>query len=895
MQLAPGTRLGAYEIVGLVGAGGMGEVFRAVDARLDRHVALKVLPEAVASDPERTARFQREAKVLASLNHPNIATIHGLEHANGEHFIVMELVEGETLADRITHGPIPVEEALPIARQIAEALEAAHEQGVVHRDLKPANIKLRSDGTVKVLDFGLAKALAIDVGSTPGLTNSPTLTSPMAVTGVGVLLGTAPYMAPEQARGKAVDRRADIWAFGCVLFEMLAGARAFPGEELADIVGAVMKTEPDWKRLPDNTPAGINTLLRRCLRKDRQQRLADAVSLRIEIEDALTPSSAATPPRPVWQRAIPTWRAIAMAVPAIAMTFLIGAWWRGRPTPQPLNVARLTLPLPAGTELSDGASVVISPDGKLVAYAASRGGLPQLYLRAMDAFEARPVPGTAGAYSPFFSPDGQWLAFFADAKLKKISTSGGVVETLGDARAIAGTGSWGPNDTIVYRANPGLDLLEIGSEGGQPRRLLTPDPATDPSIQAAEFLPGGESLLLTTSGGATSGARIADENIIEVVTLASGARKVVVQGGSHPRYLPTGHLIFLRAGELMAVPFDLERLELRGSPVAVVKDVRQSFNGIGAFSCSRAGSCVYLAGARAAQRTVTLVDRAGTRQPLPLPPKNYSHPRFSPKGDKVLFWLEQQRCDIEVHDVARGGTTRITSVGDNHFPVWTPDGQQITYISRDSARTPQTPGYELIRKPANGGGVEEALSRSPLSLGPIAPLSWSRDGSSLAYADRGDIWLLPLAGEREPRRFLQSKFTETMPAFSPDGRWLAYVSDEAGRFDVYLQSVAVAGERHTISTDGGTEPVWAPTGDELFFRNGDQMMAVKITTPFNATRPRLLFTGSFARNPNRVNYDISPDGERFLMLNPGQEDLPATHISVLQNWFEELKRLVPTN
>jgi hypothetical protein len=340
----------------------------------------------------------------------------------------------------------------------------------------------------------------------------------------------------------------------------------------------------------------------------------------------------------------------------------------------------------------------------------------------------------------------------------------------------------------------------------------------------------------------------------------------------------------------MAVPFDLNRLELNGSPVPVIKDVRQPFTGIGAFSCSRNGSCAYVAGGTVAQRTVTLVDRAGTRLPLPLPPKSYSHPRFSPKGDKLSFWLEQLRCDIEVYDIGRGGMTRITSEGDNHFPVWTRDGERITYISRKL-----TPGYELFSRPANGGGVEEHLSKAQQNLGPLTPLSWSPDGSALAFVDRGDVWLLPMSGGREPRPLVQSKFTETTPAFSPDGRWLAYASDESGRFEIYVQSVSRTGEKHTISTDGGTEPVWAPSGGELFFRNGDQMMVVQMGTQsaVSVTRPRLLFTGAFARNANRVNYDVSPDGQRFVMLNPGEQDLPATQISVLQNWFEELERLVP--
>ena len=884
MSLSPGTTLGHYQVSALIGEGGMGQVWQATDTQLNRQVALKILPDAFAADPDRLARFTREAQILASLNHPNIAAIHGIEEDDGTRALVLELVEGPTLADRIAKGPIPLDEALTIAKQIAEALEAAHEAGVIHRDLKPANIKVREDGTVKVLDFGLAKALDPNPEGDPS--QSPTLTA--AATQMGVIMGTAAYMSPEEARGKPVDRRTDLWAFGAVIYEMLTGLQAFQGEDVGDIVATVVKSEPDWSRLPGGTPPAVRTLVQRCLRKDRKQRLGDAGAARIEIDETLAAPRGVGRERSGWQRAIPLpWTAL-VAVAAVVAASVIGTWLRSPPE-QPSVAARLMLSLPPGMELGDGASVAISPDGTQVAYVATRGGLQQLYLRPINGFEARPVTGTEGAKAPFFSPDGRWVGFFAEGRLKKASTTGGVIESLAEllAEGVEG-GSWGPSGTIVFMGADGTGLFEVSSEGGTPRPITTDQGEATRVLGAPEFLPGGEAVLFTSH---PSVARTAEDNAVEVLTIETGARRVLIQGGSSARYLPTGHLVFLRTGTLMAVPFDLDRLEITGTPTPVIDGVREPFSGFGAFTCSRAGTCVYVAGGTVAQRTVALVDRTGASQTLSLAPQGYNQPRFSPSGGQISFWIEQLHCDIVVYDLARGALTVVASEGDNHNPIWTHNGERITYISSSLG----IPGYEVLSTPTDGSGAEERASERRQNLGPITPLSWSAQGNVLAFVNEGDIWLLPLSGGGEPQSFFQSRSDETLPAFSPDGDWLAYVSDESGRQQVYVQPFPGPGPRYPISTEGGSEPVWGPGGQELFFRDGDRMMVVEVSAEpsFTATRPSVLFAGSFARSLGVLSYDISPDGQTFVMLNPGEQEQAVTQIRVLSNWFTALSERVP--
>jgi serine/threonine-protein kinase len=885
MALTIGTQLGSHEIISLLGKGGMGEVYRARDLRLKREVAIKILPEEFSRDADRAIRFQREAEVLASLNHPNVAAIYDLQDANGLRYLVLELVEGDTLADRLQHGAISLEESLKIGIQISEALEAAHETGIIHRDLKPANIKVTTEGKVKVLDFGLAKAFCSDAGNA-NMSDSPTLT--MGATQQGIILGTAAYMSPEQARGRAVDRRTDVWALGAVIYEMLTGKQAFQGEDVGDILATVVKTDPDWDRLPENTPESITRLLRRCLRKDRRLRLGDAGAVRIELEEALaSPSSGEASKNGHRRRSFSLFAAVVVAIVAIVIAFAIGTRFGKSPAQQERgNVARLNLSLPAGTELSiRPASIVISPDGTQVAFIASRGGNEQLYIRRLSEFDSRPLKDTKGGLAPFFSPDGKWLGFFADGKLKKLSTSGEVVETLADADGNGG--SWGRDDTIAF-FNKG-DLFAVPSTGGTPRPLAAPNKDRQSSRSGGpEILPGGDAVLFMT---ATRGDSTVDERSIEVLSIKTGERKTLIRGGYNPHYVATGHLIFLRSQTLMAVPFDLKKLELAGTPIPLLEGLWQGYAGA-SFSCSNVGACVYLGGGAVTQRSVVLVDRDGVSQTLPLAPQNYSHPRFSPVGDKIAFWIQQSRCDIVVYDIARNVLTRLTTEGDNHYPIWTPNGRQITYIS--GAR-PGILGYDFMSKPVDGSGREQQLTETGQNLNPITPFSWSPDGSVLAFANHGDIWLLAMSGKREPRPFIESASDETAPSFSPDGHWLAYTSDQSGEQQVYVQNFPGPGATYPISTNGGNEPVWARNGRELFFRNRNQLMAVQITTQptFSVSKPRVLFVSPFASGTSVANYDVSPDGARFVMVNDGEGANTTTQINVVMNWFRELQERVP--
>src|SRR5262245_23834026 len=891
MAIGPGTRLGPYEITALIGEGGMGKVWRAHHTALNRDDALKVLPDAFESDPDRLARFRREAQVLASLNHPNIAHVYGLEQADGVQALVMELVEGETLADRNARGPIPLDEALPIAKRIAEALEAAHEQGIIHRDLKPANIKLRPDDSVKVLDFGLAKlAESSALGSTSPypLSLSPTITSPAMMTGVGVLLGTAAYMSPEQARGKAVDKRTDIWAFGCVVFEMLTGKRAFEGDDITETLAAVVKMEPDWNRLPEGTPPPIYTLLRRCLRKDHRQRLQDAASLRIEIEDTLSAPAAAdsasvTGPA-IWRKNLP-WAVVLIA--AVAVTAL--AMWSVTPAPPTRAVSRMAVNLPPGDQLGGGGldfpAVAVSPDGTMLAYVATRNGVRQIHVRPLDAFESRSIPGTEGALNPFFSPDGQWIGFWVGGSLKKVHVSGGAVLPLTNAAAVRGA-SWGTSAIVFTAATAGP--LQLAPETGGPARPLTRLETGESTHRFPQFLPDGQAVLF--AAGAGVGALRVD-----VYSITTGRRRSLLAAGTSPRYVPPGYLIYATAGTLIAVSFDAKRLEVIGTSVPVVEHVLQSLaNGFAHYDVSANGSLVYLSGGvQGIDRRMVWVDRNGTEQTIKAPARAYRYPRLSPDGSRVAVSTEEGDSHIWVYDARRDAFTRLTFDGGvNLMGAWTPDGKRIAFTSTKSGA--QNPFWQ----PADGSGAAERLLTSELVT---APTSFSPDGKTVAFiqigADTGyDIGVLQLS-DGSARSFVRTRFFEGGPVFSPDGRWLAYWSDETGRPEVFVQPYPGPGGKWQVSTDGGTEPVWNDNGRELFYRSGNKMMAVDVSTgnTFSAGRPRMLFESEYVPSPASLrNYDVSSDGQRFLMLKPGTETQTVTQINVVTNWTEELKRLVPT-
>ncbi|MBD3853049.1 MAG: protein kinase, partial [Acidobacteria bacterium] len=681
--------LGHYRIVEKIGEGGMGVVHRAHDERLDRDVAVKVLPEAVAQDADRLARFEREAKLLASLSHQNIATLFGLEEQDGHSFLIMELAEGETLAERIKRGPIPVDDALDYARQIAKGLEAAHEYGIIHRDLKPANVMVSPEGKVKVLDFGLAKAFDPEASgpmSPESLAESPTLTADL--TRGGVLLGTAPYMSPEQARGKAVDKRTDIWSFGCVLYETLTGRRAFCGESTSDCLAALLEREPDWEELPPRTPILVRSLLKRCLRKDAAKRLHDIADARLEIEEAVTePDWASTEqagqPEPTFGDGMrAAWPAVVAAV--VVGALLATAVWKLPKTSAKASgrLARVALSLPTDVTINavDGQpNLAISPDGRWVGFAGENGGASQLYRRDLEQFDAIPMPGTEGGFHPFFSPDGRWVGFFAGGKLKKVPLAGGPPQIVADAPRPWGA-SWGPDGTIVFNRRFGQGLWRVPSTGGTTEGLASPDlERGDSWILWPEFLPDGQSVLFTNSRGLT-----ADESQIEVLDLESRARKTVIEDGSYARYVPTGHLVFGRGGGIHVVAFDVERREVTGPSVPVPEPIFYDFeSGLPHLALSTTGSLAFIPGGGTPRRQLVSVDLEGRETPLIEARRCFAYPRFSPDGERLAFnTTEPGDTNIWVLNLSTGTQTKLTLEGSNNFPIWTPDGERVTFQSR---------------------------------------------------------------------------------------------------------------------------------------------------------------------------------------------------------------------
>ena len=898
LALTPGTRLGLYEIVGALGAGGMGEVYRARDTKLNSDVAIKVLPDLFANNPERMARFTREAQTLAALNHSNIAHIHGLEESGDVRALVMELVEGEDLSQRIVRGAVPIDEGLAMAKQIAEALEAAHELGIIHRDLKPANIKVTENGTVKVLDFGLAKLVdpALAVGaSDANAAATPTVTSPTMLTTAGIVLGTAAYMAPEQARGRAVDRRADIWAFGCVLYEMLTGTTAFRGETLTEIVAAVIHTEPDWSRLPGSAPQPVRLLLRRCLQKDPRKRLQAIGDARIAIEEILS-GAAPVDAVPARRRPWKWWLApgVAGVLTGAAIAGLVARQMTSSPEP-PRPVTRFVITLPAGQQLAGAPALALSSDGSQLAYVATGGANadPQLFLRAMDGVDARPIAGTEGASSPFFSPDGQWLGFFAGGSLKKIPLRGGAAVSLADVTNPKG-GAWIDEHTIVF-ASYLSTLLRVSDDGGTPQPVTRFEPG-ETGHMSPRPLPGGKAVLFSTAS-----TRV---GAIAVQRIDTGVRRELIQTPDEaaPDYLGSGYLVYAQAGNLVVAPFDTGRSQT-GTAIATIPNVLQ-------YSVSATGSLVYASGVPRPSPEMRLVwvSRTGTEQVLGAPPRMYNQPRLSPDGRRVAVDVIESagRMQVWLYELARDTLSRFTFDGINRHAVWAPDGKRLAFMSnRDGLQ-------EIFWKLADGSGGAERLTHAGATATDVLniPYSWSLDGRLLTFARvapaaPAELCVLPLGDGSTPRSggaaqvFLRTRAADGAPQLSPDGRWMAYASEESGRREIYVQAYPGPGGRWQISSDGGNEPLWSASGREVFYRSGDRLMEVDISTDgeFLASKPRQLFEGSYVRSSAgyaRANYDVSPDGQRFLMVKPvEQKSAPLTQIHVVLNWSEELKRLVP--
>jgi Tol biopolymer transport system component len=888
VPFSTGTRLGAYEILSAIGQGGMGEVYRARDTRLNRDVAIKVLPSDVAADHDRLARFEREAQVLASLNHPNIAQIHGVEDSSGTPALVMELVEGPTLADRIAKGPIPLDEALPIAKQIAEALEAAHEQGIIHRDLKPANIKVRPDGTVKVLDFGLAKAFD-PVAATAGLaTLSPTLS--IHATQAGIVLGTAAYMAPEQVRGTAVDKRADIWAFGVVLTEMLVGHQLFGGDTISDTLAGVLREPIGLERLPYRTPQPVRDLLRRCLERDPKRRLRDIGEARITIEDYLAnPRTEAAAPRA--PRAGPgRWpAAIVGAVAVILLGWVTGAtgwlWWgRQSAAPAKMTFDVITAPGPAPNQLA------LSPDGtRLVAMMSTPGRSSVLWLRRLDEGHEEvlaPISGVTNSGMPFWSADSRFVAFFADGKLNKIDASGGPSQTLCDAPFGRG-GTWNREGVILFAPSEG-PLFRVAAGGGPASQVTELDRARgDTAHQHPKFLPDGEHFifLVRSANPQNSG--------LYVGSLGSKVTSHLVATDDMGVFAAPDHLMFVRGSTLMAQRFDARRFELRGDPFPVAQDVgiNSSGNGVAGITASDTGVIAYRTGTFG--RVLRWVDRTGT----PLGDVGEVGPNdnvaLAPSGDRIV---ETRRlggtANLWIVDLHRGSSSRFTrnsALDDN--AIWSPDSQQIVFASsRDGGVR------NLYRKNANGVGPEELLLKTDSAK---YPTDWSRDGRYLLYTELSAVMhagVLPLSGDRKPFPFLNEETNQNNARFSPDGHWVAYTSLETGEPQVYVQSFPPGAGKWSVSTTSGGDPRWRGDGRELFYTTQGSMWSVEVTTSSTALAigvPRKLFdVNGLTYGPLRSGYDVTQDGERFLLnlgtmsANSGPGNQP---IRVVINWTTSSK------
>ena len=903
----------------------MGEVYRARDTTLNRDVALKILPAAFASDPDRLARFTREAQTLAALNHPNIAAIYGIEAANAStdagqetvRALVMELVDGDDLSPRIAIGAIPLEEVLPIARQIADALEAAHEAGIVHRDLKPANIKVRPDGTVKVLDFGLAKAIEGPgaSGKAGGVSMSPTLS--LHATLAGVILGTAAYMSPEQARGRAVDRRADIWAFGVVLYEMLAGRRAFEGDDISSTIASVLKDEVSWQALPADLPASIRRLLRRCLEKDPKRRLSAIGDARLELDEAgsavnhdgvLAPPALTAAAVPAWRRALP-WAVAGTFGIALVAAMLVWAPWR---MAAPARAARVSVDIGAGVSLSwnnSGSAAILSPDGSVLAFIARKSvGGPQMYVRRLDQLQASMLAGIEDAASPFFSPDGQWLAFFANGKLKKVSVTGGGVVTLCDVPAGRG-GTWADDDTIIYSpANtPGVTLMRVSAAGGTPDRLTTIEQG-EVTQRFPQILAGGKAVLFmshNTTGG------YEDANII-VQPLPSGPRKVIVRGGYYGRYVSSGHLLYVHGGTLFAAPFDLNRLELAGQPVPVVEGIASGPGGGAQFATSLNGTLVYEPGeATGGEPGIEWMDRDGKTTTLRSTPANWSDIMFAPDGRRLAVDIAEasaSQADIWVYEWARDTLSRLTLDPANDVkPVWTPDGRRIAFSSQRNGGV-----NNLYWQRADGTGDVQRLTTSKNIQ---YPASGHPSGKLLAFYEQRpqtdmDLMVLPLEGNEvsgwkpgEPRVLLSTVFVEREPMFSPDGRWLAYVSNKTGSLEVYVRSFPGPGGEWQVSTGGGSMPTWSRSRGELFYAGIDNRIMVSGYAvegdAFRADKPRIWSDVQFRTRPRNFlsrSFDLHPDGQRFAiakLVTGSETQAKLDRVVLVFNFFDELRRLAP--
>ena len=908
MPLAPGTHLGPYEITAPLGAGGMGEVYRARDTRLGRDVAIKILPADLSSDPARKQRFEREAKTISSLNHPHICVLHDVGHQDGIDYLVMECVEGETLARRLEKGALPLEQVLKFGAQIGDALDKAHRNGVVHRDLKPGNIMLTPTGA-KLLDFGLAK-------SAPPLADMASLTAPAAlaapITAQGTILGTIQYMSPEQIEGRELDARSDIFSFGAVLYEMLTGQRAFPGKSQLSVVSAIVEKEPaPITTAKPMTPAALDRAIRRCLAKDPEDRWQTARDLAIELKWIGESGSQSAAPALAGRRS-PSRNSSSMAwatalVLALAAIALGVAFVRRAPTPSPSLRLNAEIGIDANLYTNEqGSAAILSPDGTHIALLATAADQKRrIYIRSLDQLQATAISGTENAQVPFFSPDGQWLGFFADGKLKKVSVQGGVPVTLCEVANGRG-GSWGEDGTIVFAPDIRGALLKVPSTGGTPQPLNTLDvPSNEVTERWPQVLPGGKAVLFTSN---SHGGSYEDADIV-VYSFSSRQRKVLQHGGFFGRYVPTGHVVYMHEGTLFAMPFDLNRLEGTGSALPLVDGVMATpGDGAAHFSFSQTGNFAYVPG-RSVSLNVAIywMDRWGKLTPLRETPGAYLRPAFSPDGKRLALQIgDGKRSDIWVYEWERDTLTRLTFGGiGNISPAWTSDGQRITYVGVEKRDED-----DLFWIRADGAGNALRLTQTNT---PKYYLSWRPDGKVLAFdqpitGGRWTIMTMTMDGDEklgwkpgEPKPFLINRgFDQQSPAFSPDGRWLAYDSNESGSNEVYVTLFPGPGGKWQVSTGGGQFPQWSPNGKELFYRTPESTIMVAAYTAtgdtFRPDKPRLWSPGQFTELAWTRNFDLHPDGQRFVVLKaPGiGEAGPANKVTFILNFFDELRRKVPT-
>jgi serine/threonine protein kinase len=888
--LAAGTKLGPYVITGAIGAGGMGEVYRARDTRLDRIVAIKILPAHLADRSESRERFEREAKTIASLNHPHICTLFDTGHQDDVDFLVMEYIEGETLAQRLQRGALPIQQVLQYAIEIADALDKSHRKGITHRDLKPGNIMLTKSGT-KLLDFGLAK-LAQEAAPVTPASQLPTMKG--AVTAEGTILGTLQYMAPEQVEAKEVDARTDIFAFGAVVYEMATGKKAFEGKSSASVMAKILEAEPpSMTSLQPMTPQALDRVVKICMAKEPDERWQTAGDLCRELKwiaeqgqgtQATMPASGSIAKRSVRERL--GWLVAAVAILLSALVITAVFYFR-RPTTE-LKAVHFTVASPEKQNLPlNGLGpnfFSVSPDGSKVTFVAvDATGHSQLWLRDFDSPTAQALPGTEGAWAPFWSPDSRFIAFDAGS-LKKVPATGGPAETIAASPAAAG-GTWNRDGVILFSTGPGSPILRVPSAGGSPTPVTTLDASQQALWHAwPYFLPDGKHFLYTiiASNSQNSG--------IYVGSLDSKDTKLILKAHSSPLYAPPGYLFFNRVGTLLAQPFDADRLELKGDAIPIAEGVQfNAANAKAAVTVSANGVLAYRLVPSAAQNKLVWVDRKGTEQQLDAPSHAYRNPRLSPDGQRVAVTIDELGTQEWLLDTKRGTLTRLTFEGSyNGALAWTPDGKRIAFGSDRAGQR------NLFWQLADGSGGTERLATSDRSQ--IAG-SWSPDGQTLAFEqvnpDTGYDLFVYRIGDRKVETFLQTRFNEIAPRFSPDGRWLAYVSDESGRTEVYVQPYPGPGGKWQISTEGGTEPVWARNG-ELFYRSEDKMMAVGTNTKanFSAETPKVLFERHYATYNTMPAYDITPDGQRFLLAKTAEQG--PQEISVVLNWFEELKQKAPT-